>query len=187
MKSPFAFIVKPVKGKRYDNTKNIGGIEFIVSTSQEEARFANRKAEVIELPLGYKGPIQVGDFLLVHHNVFKYYNDMQGMQRSGKSYFKDDLFFVEPEQFYMYHNGTQWNAVDRYCFVKPSSKEKSVIFNNDTYQPLTGTIEVTNDVLTELGVKKGDKVCFKPESEYEFKIDDQTLYRMKSKNITMTL
>ena len=52
MKSPFAFIVKPVKGKRYDNTKNIGGIEFIVSTSQEEARFANRKAEVIELPPG---------------------------------------------------------------------------------------------------------------------------------------
>ena len=72
-------------------------------------------------------------------------------------------------------------------FPQTLSKEKSVIFNNDTYQPLTGTIEVTNDVLTELGVKKGDKVCFKPESEYEFKIDDQTLYRMKSKNITMTL
>ena len=35
--------------------------------------------------------------------------------------------------------------------------------------------------------KEGDKVCFRPESEYEFKIDDKTLYRMKSKNITMML
>ena len=41
--------------------------------------------------------------------------------------------------------------------------------------------------LRDLGVKKGNKVCFKPESEYEFKIDDKILYRMKSKNITMTL
>ena len=47
MKSPFAFIVKPVKGKRYNNTKEIGGIEFIISTSQEDHKFSNREAEVI--------------------------------------------------------------------------------------------------------------------------------------------
>jgi len=187
MKSPFAFIVKPVKGKRYDNTKNIGGIEFIVSTSQEEARFANRKAEVIELPLGYKGPIQVGDFLLVHHNVFKYYNDMQGMQRSGKSYFKDDLFFVEPEQFYMYHNGTQWNAVDRYCFVKPISKEDSYLYKNTTEEPLVGLIKYPNEYLKTKGLKEGDKICFKPDSEYEFNIDGEKLYRMFDHQITMVL
>ena len=78
MKSPFAFIVKPVKGKRYNNTKEIGGIEFIISTSQEDHKYSNREAEVISLPLGYKGPIEVGNTLLVHHNVFKYYNNMKG-------------------------------------------------------------------------------------------------------------
>ena len=34
MKSPFNFIVKPLKGKRYDNTKEIAGLELVVSTSE---------------------------------------------------------------------------------------------------------------------------------------------------------
>ena len=61
MKSPFSFIVRPVKGKRYNNTKKISGLDIIISTSQEDFKFSNREAEVIELPLGYKGPIQEGD------------------------------------------------------------------------------------------------------------------------------
>jgi len=187
MKSPFAFITKPVEGKRYNNTKNIGGIDFIVSTSQEDFRFSNRKAEVIELPLGYKGPIKVGDFLLVHHNVFKYYNDMKGNQQSGRSYFKDDLFFVEPEQFFAYHNGTQWNAVDRYCFIKPTKTEESYLYKNVKEEPLVGIVKYPNDYLISKGVNKGDKVSFKPDSEYEFNIDGERLYRMYDHQITMKL
>jgi allophanate hydrolase subunit 1 len=72
MNSPTSFIVKPLKGKRYDNTKTYGNIDFIISTSQEDHRFSNRQAEVIELPIVYNGPIKPGDKLLVHHNVFKY-------------------------------------------------------------------------------------------------------------------
>ena len=106
MKSPFAFICKAKDNKRYANTKDIGGIEFVVSTSIEDHKFSNREAEVVVLPSKYKGPVQVGDTLLVHHNVFKYYNDMKGKQRSGRSFFKDDLFFVEDEQYYAYkHDG----------------------------------------------------------------------------------
>ena len=104
MKSPFYFIVKPLKGRRYDNTREIGGIEFVVSTSEEDHKFSNRYAEVIELPIGYTGGVKVGDTLLVHHNVFKFYNDMKGRQRSGRSFFKDDLFFIDSEQFFMYKN-----------------------------------------------------------------------------------
>ena len=115
MKSPFYFIAKPVNGKRYNNTKEIGGIDFIVSTSEEDHKFSNRFAEVIELPLGYSGPIQESDILLVHHNVFKYYNDVRGRQKSGKSFFKDDLFFIEPDQFFMYKHNSNWNAYDKYC------------------------------------------------------------------------
>jgi len=187
MKSPFAFITKPVKGKRYNNTKNIGGIDFIVSTSQEDFRFSNRKAEVIELPLGYKGPIKVGDFLLVHHNVFKYYNDMKGNQQSGRSYFKDDLFFVEPEQFFAYHNGKNWNAVDRYCFIKPTKPEDSYLYKNIKEEPLVGIVKYPNKYLISQGVNEGTKVTFKPDSEYEFNIDGEKLYRMYDHQITMKL
>ena len=92
MKSPFYFIAKPKNGKRYDNTKEIAGVEFIISTSEEDAKFSNRYAEVVEVPLGYTGPIEIGDTLLVHHNAFKYYNDMRGRQKSGKSFFKNSYF-----------------------------------------------------------------------------------------------
>ncbi len=61
MRSPFYFIVKPLTGKRYDNSKKIGGIDFITSTSEENHLASNRKAVVISTPLGYQGEIEPGD------------------------------------------------------------------------------------------------------------------------------
>lgn len=187
MKSPTSFIVRPVKGKRYDNTKTYGDIDFIISTSQEDSRFSNRKAEVVELPINYKGPIKIGDTLLVHHNVFKYYNDMQGKIQSGKSYFKDDLFFIDEEQYFAYHNGEKWNSVNRYCFVKPIPVEDSYIYKPLSEEPLIGMIKYPNKYLVQQGVNEGCKVTFKPESEYEFNIDGEKLYRMFDHQITMML
>ena len=90
MQSPFYFIAKPIDGKRYSNTRDIAGVELIVNVSEEDHRFSNREARVVELPLGYKGPIKKDDVLLVHHNTFKFYNDMKGRRKSGKSFFKED-------------------------------------------------------------------------------------------------
>lgn len=187
MQSPFDFIVKPVNGKRYDNTKQVGGIELIVSTSEEDYRFSNRYAEVIEVPLRYKGPIQKGDTLLVHHNAFKFYNDMKGRQRSGRSFFRDDVFFIEPDQFFMYKRDGKWYPYDRYCFVRPVVAIDSYIKKPFTNEPLMGEMVYPNEYLLSKGIKAGDKVCFKPDSEYEFKVDDETLYRIFDHQITIVL
>ena len=187
MKSPFYFIVKPMKGKRYDNTKSIGGIDFIVSTSEEDHMFSNRYAEVIETPLRYSGPVQVGDTLLVHHNVFKFYNDMRGRQKSGKSFFRDDIFLIEPDQFFMYKHKDSWNAYDKYCFVKPIATEDSYIKKHLSEEPLMGLMVYPNKTLTDYGFMAGDKVCFKPDSDYEFEVDGQKLYRMFDHQITIKL
>ena len=187
MKSPFYFIVKPVKGKRYDNTKEVGGIELIVSTSEEDHRFSNRYAEVIETPLRYEGPIKVGATLLVHHNAFKFYNDMKGRQRSGKSFFRDDVFFIEPDQFFLYKQDGAWHAYDRYCFVKPMPPVESYIKKPISEEPLMGTMVYPNQYLESQGVTSGSKVCFKPDSEYEFNVDGEKLYRMFDHQITIML
>ena len=187
MQSPFYFIAKPVNGRRYDNTKEIGGVDFIVSTSEEDHKFSNRFAEVVELPLGYKGPIREGDTLLVHHNVFKFYNDMRGRQKSGKSFFKDDLFFIETEQFYMYKHNSTWNAYDRYCFIKPVPATESYIKKPFSEEPLMGIMKYPNEYLLERGIKEGDMVCFSPDSEYEFTVDEEKLYRMYDHQITIKL
>ena len=187
MKSPFYFIAKPVDGKRYNNTKQIGGIDFIVSTSEEDHKFSNRYAEVVEVPISYKGPIESGDILLVHHNVFKFYNDMKGRRRSGKSFFMDDWFFVDDEQFYMYKKDGKWHTHDRYCFVEPVPVEESYIFKPFSEEPLIGIMRYPNDYLKSKGINEGDRVSFKPDSEYEFIVDGEKLYRMYDHQITMKL
>ncbi len=187
MKSPFNFIAKPVNGKRYDNTKEIGGIEIITSTSEEDHKFSNRYAEVVEVPLKYNGPVQVGDILLVHHNVFKFYNDMRGKQKSGRSFFRDDIFFIEPDQFFLYRHDGKWNTYDRYCFVKPIPAIDSYVKKPFTDEPLMGEMVYPNQYLLTQGVKMGDKVCFQPDSEYEFTVDGEKLYRMFDPQITIKL
>jgi len=187
MKSPFYFIVRPLDGKRYNNTKQIGGVDFITSSSEEDYKFSNRMAVVVETPLNYTGKIKTGDILLVHHNVFKYYNDMKGRQKSGKSFFMNDLFFVDNEQFFLYKKDSEWISHDRYCFVKPISKTKSIIKKRGNEEPLVGEMYYPNHYLIEQGVTKGARVAFQPDSEYEFYVEGQKLYRMYDHQITLIL
>ena len=186
MKAVYNFVVTPVKS-RYNNTKDIDGKELIVNTEIYNHQYVNREAVVKAIPTIGKTNIRVGDTVIVHHNVFKYYNDMQGKIQSGKSYFKDDLFFIDEEQYYAYHNGVEWNAIDRYCFIKPAPVEDSYIYKPLSEEPLIGIVKYPNEYLKSKGVTKGVKVCYKPESEYEFNIDGEKLYRMFDHQITMIL
>ncbi len=122
---------------------------------------------------------------MVHHNVFKFYNDMKGRRQSGKSFLKDDMFLVDPDQFYLYKNEAGWNSYDKYCFVKPVPAEESYIFKPFSEEPLVGEMKYPNDYLLSKGVNVGDKVSFKPDSEYEFTVDGEKLYRMYDHQITM--
>jgi hypothetical protein len=187
MKSPNQFIVKPFDGKRYVNTKEIGGIDFITNTSEENHKASTRYAVVVSTPLNYDGPIHKGDILLVHHNVFKFYNDIYGRRKSGKSFFMDDLFFVDEEQFFLYNQEGIWHTYDRYCFVKPIPTKESILIKNTQYEPLVGIMKYPNDYLKSQGIKEGDLVAFKPDGEYEFEIDGETLYRMYDHQVTIKL
>ena len=187
MKSPFYFIVKPYNGRRYDNVKKIGDVNLIMSSSKEDHTVSNRFAKVVSTPINYKGEIIPGDILLVHHNVFKFYNDIKGRQKSGKSFFKDDLFFIEEDQFFMFKHNDKWKCHSKYVMIKPILKKDSYIKGSNTEEPLTGVIKYINSELLEKGLKEGDTICFEPESEYPFIVEEEKLYRMFTNNITMVL
>lgn len=184
MKSPTNFIVRPLNGRRYDNIKKIGDIDLITSTSQEDHKVSNRYAEVVSTPVNYNGEIVPGDTLIVHHNVFKYYYDMKGRQKSGKSFLMGDLFLVDDYQYYMYKHDGVWRSKEEFCFIKPIPKEEFYVHSPGTNQPLIGEVKYTNNTLTSYGVNVGDRVSFKPESEYEFDIDGEKLYRVRTDWIT---
>ena len=185
MKSPSQFIVEPLNGKRYVNSKKIADIDFIINTSEENHLSSTRYAVVVKTPFTYQGPIEEGDILIVHHNVFKYYNDMYGRRQSGKSYFMDNLFFIDDEQYYLYHHNGKWHPHDRYCFVKPLKTQESVIYKNIEHEPLMGIMKYPNTYLKTQGINEGDLVAFRPDTEYEFLIDGEKLYRMYDHQIAI--
>jgi len=185
MKSPFSFLVTPLNDRRYNNIKKIGNVDFITSTSEEDHKYSNRFAKVKATPIGYKGEIQVGDTLVVHHNVFKFYNDMYGRRKSGKSFFRDNMFLVDGDQFFLYKRNGDWRGHDKYCFIKPSEKKESYIFKRGSIEPLIGEIKYINKELEDLGLQVGDEVSYLPDSEYEFVIDEEVLYRMFTSHITL--
>ena len=191
MRSPFHFIIKPLGGKRYDNIRKYGDNELIISSSQEDHTVSNRFGVVISTPEYYEGEIEKGDLLVVHHNIFKKYYDMKGVEQSSPSFFKDDIYLITEDQFFLYSRGGKWLSPGDCCFVKPIDSDSVTLFNhngeNHSRIPLLGEIRYGNEMLSEMGVKVGDIISFQPDSEYEFSIDGDILYRMYNRNICIKI
>ena len=182
MRSVFDFIVKPV-GSRYDNSIKVDGKELILNTKIESFKSVNNIAEVVAIPLAYKTDIKVGDTVVIHHNVFRRFYDMKGKQKNSRSYFREDLYFVDPDQIYLYKTDTEWKSFGDRCFVKPL---KNIDYLKlDKEQRLIGILKYGNDSLKALEINPGDLVGYTPFGEYEFIIDNQRLYCMKSNDIVI--
>ena len=69
--------------------------------------------------------------------------------------------------------------------LKPSQK-KTFYNKSGSIEPLVVTIKYINKQLT-VSLKEGDEIVYQPNSEYEFVIDDEVLYRMFTDNITIKL
>ncbi|MGB0880924.1 MAG: hypothetical protein ACPGTO_10195 [Polaribacter sp.] len=182
MKSLYDFIVKPL-GETYDNTINIDNTKLILNNNVESFKFVNNYAEVISTPLMLETPVNVGDIILVHHNVFRRWYDIKGKQKNGRAFFVDDLYFVSIDQVYLYKNKNGFNPFGDRCFVKPI-KSKNVL-DNEKEQSLVGILKIGNSSLEALGINQGDLVGFKPNSEFDFLINKERLYCMKSNDIVL--
>ena len=178
MKSIYNFVIKPF-GDRYNNKKSVEGKELILNTEIFNHQFVNRIAEVVSCPLvGDNMGIQPGDHVVVHHNVFRRWHDMKGVERNSKSYFNESTYIVTSDQIFLYKNNNEWKCPKGYCFVKPV--KSSDIFNESKEEPLMGIVEYSDGT-----VEKDDLIGFRPNSEYEFIIDNNKLYRILSNFITI--
>ena len=179
MNSLYDFLIKPIN-KRYNNLKKIGDKELIVNSSIENYQAISKEAVVVSVPLAFDQPVKVGDRVMVHHNIFRRWYDVKGEERNSRSYFSEDLYFCSIDQIYLYHD-IEWKCFGERCFVNPM-KNKDILNNEKTIKQL-GIIKYDNTELEKVGVFKGDLVSFKPEREFEFIIDNELLYCMKSKDI----
>lgn len=182
MRSVFDFIVKPV-GSRYDNSIKVDDKELILNTKIESFKSVNNIAEVVAIPLAYKTDIKVGDTIVIHHNVFRRFYDMKGKQKNSRSYFKEDLYFVDLDQIYLYKTDKEWKAFGDRCFIKPLKNIDHLKLDKE--RKLIGILKYGNDSLKALKINPGDLVGYTPFGEYEFIIDNQRLYCMKSNDIVI--
>ena len=97
MKSVLNFIVKPLNDNRYNNKKKIGDKELILNTDNFSHKFVNRHAIVVEVPSVGDTNIQKGDLVIVHHNVFRRWNDVRGVEKDSKSYISGDTSSIRPK------------------------------------------------------------------------------------------
>ena len=178
MRSLFNFIVKP-KNERYNNKKYIDGQELLLNTEISDHRYVSRIGIVTSLPKSEETEIQVGDEVIVHHNVFRRWFDGRGKERNSRSYYKEDQYFVYKDQIFLYKRNGKWHAPKGYCFVKP-------IESNDIIEkeiPLRGIIKYVDKELKD--IQKEDLVGFTPMSEYEFIVDGERMYRVLTNSISI--
>jgi hypothetical protein len=183
MNSLFDFIIKP-KETRYNNSKKVNGKTLILNTEISNHSYVSRNAIVLSVPSQGNHEIQVGDEIIVHHNVFRRFHDVYGKEKNGKSFFKEDMYFCSPDLIFMYkHKGSKWETVKGFTFVEPLLSND--IFSLDKEEPLKGIVVHLDHDLSDKSIKKGDIIGFTPSCEFEFLIDGKKLYRIPSDSIAI--
>ena len=182
MKSIYDFIIQPL-GDKYSNTVKISGVDVVVNTKIENWKFVNRLATVIETPLAFNSKIKKGDIVVIHQNVFRTFYDMKGQKKKSRSYFKDDLYFCAIDQIYLYKNSDGWNSFGDRCFIKPIKDNDSLTLDKE--QKLIGILKYSNSSLEALEINQGDLVGYTPNGEWEFLVENERLYCMKSNDIVI--
>ena len=182
MKSLYDFIVEPL-GDKYNNTVKVGDKSLIVNTKIESFKFVNRLAKVIKTPLAFNVDIKIGDIVIIHQNVFRTFYDMKGVKKKSRSFFKENLYFCAADQIYLYKNSNGWNSFGDRCFIKPIKSKDSLTLDKEA--SLIGILKYGNSSLNKLEINPGDLVGYTPNGEWEFLVEKERLYCMKSNDIVI--
>ena len=177
MQSLYNFVVEPI-GERYNNATKIGDKELILNTEIKNHQYINRLAKVVSVPKVNNTDITNDDVVVLHHNVFRRWHNVRGEEKNSRSYFKDNKYFVNDDQIFLYKRNSEWICPQGYCFVQPI-KDNSKL-SVDIERPLIGIVKYSDGT-----VKPEDLVGFTPSSEFEFVVDGQRMYRVLSKFITI--
>ena len=172
MKSVYNFVVTP-KGERYNNKKKVGDSELILNTEIYNHQFVNRTAIVKSTPIIGDTDIQPGDEVIVHHNVFRRWHNVKGVEKNSRSFFNENTYFIRPDQIFLYKSSKKWKTPKGYCWIKPIKDKDNIV--NGREKSNIGIVEYSDGT-----VNIGDLVGYRPNTEYEFVIDGVKMYRILS-------
>ena len=120
MRSLFNFIVSP-DGERYNNSVKVGDKDLILNTEVFNHQYVNRYAIVLKEPAVNNTSIKKGDKLVVHHNVFRRWHNVKGIEKNSRSFMNDNEYAINDDQIFLHKpvGSGGWSAMEGFCFVQP--------------------------------------------------------------------
>ena len=182
MRSIFDFVIKPKKS-RYNNVRKVGDKNLILNTEMQNHQYVSREATVLSTPTSIKTPVKVGDDVIVHHNVFRRWYNVRGEEKNSRNFINENTYLCQQDQMYLYKKDNLWVPLKGFCFVKPIVNNDPL--STDKEKPLVGILKYLGDDLRCVGLKENDLVGFSPNSEFEFIIERERLYRVLTNSITI--
>ena len=170
------YIISPI-GDRYNNSIRVGEKELVLNTEIFNHQYINRHAKIIATPLLFQSPLNVGDEVIVHHNIFRRWHNVKGVEKNSRSYWKENKYIISEDQIYLYKQ-SDWIAMPGYSFIKPLKAINE--YNTEDERPLIGIVKYSDGTFN-----KKELVGFTPSSEYEFVVNGERLYRVMNNFITI--
>ena len=190
MKATVFFIVE-VEDDYNNEVELSNGLKLAVNNTIDNVEYINRIGKLIDGPKGSN--VQQGDTLLFHHNICRRAWGLKGKKRQSMFYIKSKIYYIPITEIFMVkrQGASDWEAIDPYVFVKPLQAQKKTLKNGleimeDSYKDmknLMGTISYSNKTLLYSGIQEGDLITFQEDSEFEFEINGEIHYRMKTQDI----
>jgi len=171
------FIIKP-HGDRYNNSIKVGGKKLILNTEIFNHQYVNREGIIESAPLCNPSGLQEGDTVVVHHNVFRRWHNVKGIEKNSRGFLREDQYLISEDQIFMYKRDGQWCAMPGYTFVKPIKSQDKYSLTPE--KPLVGIVKHSDGTFLPTQL-----VGFRPSSEYEFVVDGERLYRVMNDFITI--
>jgi hypothetical protein len=84
---------------------------------------------------------------------------------------------------YLYKRSDEWKSINNRCFIKPLESKDDLDVVKE--RKLIGILKIGNSSLEALGITEGDTVGYTPNGEYDFIVDEERLYCMKSNDIVI--
>lgn len=185
MKSLHYVILKTQRS--YNNTENINGIDYVVNVDIDDVESINRKATIVCSPNG--SGLYEGNQVIVHHNIMRENIHVSGHLDKGNFYIGNNYYWAPVSEIIMQKVSGEWETLLDFVFIKPIIQKNINIGSGLILAPdnrkgmvsLMATICITNKSLK--GVDVGDTIIFSKNSEHEFIIDGELMYKCRIDDI----
>ena len=178
-----------VKSERtYNNTVNVGDLDYTVNVDIDDVSSINRTAEVVCAPDFMN--LKPGDEVIIHHNIMRESIHTNGSLDKGHFLIGNGHYWLPVSEAIMKRNDEgNWETLHDFCFVQPIKEEVEELFaglkmlpeNYKGYKNHRAILRIGNKKLTD--VKVGEEIMFAYNSQHEFIIDGELMYKCEVSDI----